>query len=244
MVNVRLRSALVAAGITQAALAERVGVDAKSVERWITQDRLPHPATRTKVAALLAEEESYFWPALLGTEQSRTATQSELVQLWPTRQSVPGDVWRALFRQATDRIDVLVYSGGFLIEAYDLVEVIRSKIELGVRFRILLGEPKSEAVHQRAREERLPGLVGRCQSSLEYLADVGDLPGVELRLHSTVLYASQFRFDDSMLVNNHTYGSQAARSPVIQLRRVPGGHLFEYYDRAFDRVWATGEPVV
>jgi transcriptional regulator with XRE-family HTH domain len=243
MPNVRLRNALIAAGITQAELAEKAQVDAKSVERWITQDRLPHPATRARVANALGEDESYFWPALLGTEQSRATTQSELVQLWPTRQAVPGDVWRTLFRQAERQIDVLVYSGGFLIEAYDLVEVIQAKASAGVRFRILLGDSHSEAVHQRAREERLPALVNRCESSREYLADVIPLPGVQVRLHGTILYASQFRFDESMLVNNHTYGSQAARSPVMHLRHVPGGQLFDYYDRSFERVWAKGQPV-
>ncbi len=47
-----------------------------------------------------------------------------------------------------------------------------------------------------------------------------------------------------MMVNTHTYGAYAARSPVLHLRRVPGGQLFDYYDRAYDRVWATGEAVV
>lgn len=243
MTNVRLRTALIASGLTQTALAEQLGVDAKSVERWITQDRMPHPMTRAQVATALGQDESYFWPRLLETEQSRTATQSELVQVWPARQHVPADVWRALFRQAKDQIDVLVYSGGFLIEAYDLVEVIRAKSSAGVRFRILLGDPHAEAVHQRAREERLPGLVNRCRSSLEYLADVLELPGVQIRLHGTVLYASQYRFDDSALINNHTYGSQAGRSPVLHLQKVLGGQLFDYYQHAFERVWATGEPV-
>ena len=59
----------------------------------------------------------------------------------------------------------------------------------------------------------------------------------------TVLYASQYRFDDSALINNHTYASQAARSPVLHLQKVPGGQLFDYYQHAFERVWATGEPV-
>ncbi|HET9648304.1 MAG TPA: hypothetical protein VFP34_08745 [Microlunatus sp.] len=67
----------------------------------------------------------------VSTEQSRSATQSELVQVWPTRQLAPGDVWRALFRQAKAQIDVLVCACNFLIEAYDLVEVIRTKAERG-----------------------------------------------------------------------------------------------------------------
>jgi len=46
-----------------------------------------------------------------------------------------------------------------------------------------------------------------------------------------------------MLINNHTYGSWAARSPVMHLTKVPGVHLFDYYDAAFDRVWEAGQSV-
>ena len=41
----------------------------------------------------------------------------------------------------------------------------------------------------------------------------------------------------------HAYGSYAAQAPVLHLRRVPGGQLFNFYGRAFERVWATAEPV-
>jgi hypothetical protein len=67
--------------------------------------------------------------------------------------------------------------------------------------------------------------------------------GVQIRTHQTTLYVSIFRFDDSMLINNHTYGSAASHAPVMHLRRVPGGQLFDFYARSVDRVWATGEPV-
>src|SRR4051812_29248795 len=67
--NQRLRNALATTGLTPAVLAERVGVDPKSVERWITQDRLPHPTTRASVAQTLGQDETYFWPALLTSQQ-------------------------------------------------------------------------------------------------------------------------------------------------------------------------------
>ena len=242
--NQRLRQALAGNGITQAALAEQVGVDAKSVERWITQDRMPHPATRASVAHVLNQDETYFWPALLGTRQSRDATESELVQVWPTRNAVPGEVWRSLLSQATKQIDILIYAGSFLFEAYDLVETIRAKSAQGTDFRILIGDGRCEAVRLRQREEGRPAIGDRCRSSLEYISVVADLPGVSVRTHQTTLYVSVFRFDDSMLINNHTYGSFASHSPVMHLRRVPGGQLFDFYAKSVDRVWATGEPVV
>lgn len=243
MPNQRLRNALVGAGLTQATLAERVEVDAKSVERWITQDRTPHATTRARIARVLGHEETYFWPQLLGTTESRNATQAELVQIWPTRHSVPGEVWRSLLSQSGTRVDVLVYAGSFLFEAYDFIEVIRTQSAAGTNYRILLGDGRSEAVRTRAVEERRPAIAARCASSVEYISEVTGLPGVSVRTHGTTLYVSIFRFDDSMLINSHTFGSIPAQSPVMHLQRVPGGQLFDFYDQAFERVWATGEPV-
>ena len=203
MVNQRLRNALTASETTPAALAERCGVDRKSVERWITQDRIPHPATRSAVSRTLGMDETYFWPSLLRTDRTKNATESELVQVWPTRDTVPGDVWHALLDQTERQLDILVYAGGFLVEAYHLVDVIAAKAAAGVAVRVLVGDSRCEAVHQRGREEGLPALADRCQSTLEYLSEVTDAPGVAIRTHQTVLYASEYRFDDSMLVNNH-----------------------------------------
>jgi transcriptional regulator with XRE-family HTH domain len=54
MVNTRLRATLNANGYTEADLASELGVDAKTVQRWVTQDRTPHRSTAAKVAKLLA----------------------------------------------------------------------------------------------------------------------------------------------------------------------------------------------
>lgn len=243
MVNYRLRNALLAAELSQAALAEHVEVDPKSVERWITRDRMPHGSTRARVARLLGQDETYFWPQLLNAAASKNATQAELVQIWPTRNAVPAEVWHTLFRQVERHLDVLVYSGGFLVETFDLVGVVRDKAAGGASVRILVGDSRCDAVRSRGREEGLPTLPQRCASTLEYLAEVAHADGVEIRTHQTPLYASQFRFDDSMLVNPHTFGSWAARSPVHHLKRVPGGQLFDYYGQAFERVWTTGQRI-
>ncbi|WP_157224056.1 XRE family transcriptional regulator [Nocardia paucivorans] len=167
-----------------------------------------------------------------------------MVQIWPTRLEVPHDVWRALMRQVTNRIDVLVYAGGFLVESLDFVDVVRTKAAAGVVIRILLGESDSPEVIARSREEGLPSLPQRCRSTLEYLWETTSSPMVDIRTHRTPLYNSIYRFDDSMLVNTHSYGTYAARSPVQHLQRVPGGHLFGYYTESFEAVWATGRPAL
>src|SRR4051794_6035647 len=171
---------------------------------------MPHGSTRARVARLLEHDETYSWPQLHNASESKNATQAELVQIWPTRNAVPAEV-HSLFRQVEKHLDVLVYSGGFLVETFDLVGVVRDKAAGGALVRILLGDSRCDAVRSRGREEGLPTPPQRCASTLEYLAEVAHADGVEIRTHQTPLYASQFRFDDSMLVKPHTFGSFAAR---------------------------------
>ncbi|MGI9616689.1 MAG: hypothetical protein ACR2QO_27480, partial [Acidimicrobiales bacterium] len=63
-----------------------------------------------------------------------------------------------------------------------------------------------------------------------------------IRLHATTLYNSIFRFDDEMLVNTHVYGIPAAHAPVMHLRRLSGGELFDIYQISFEAVWGVAVP--
>ncbi|MFC9665600.1 helix-turn-helix domain-containing protein [Nocardia sp. NPDC127606] len=60
--NAVLREAILNAGMTPAMLAERVEVDAKTVERWVSQGRRPHPITRHRVACVVARPMAELWP--------------------------------------------------------------------------------------------------------------------------------------------------------------------------------------
>lgn len=244
MANERLRGAMDAVNVTKHGLAERLHVSGKTVERWITQARLPHPPMRLKIAKELGRDETYLWPELLAGSRSAEASQSELVQFWPTRPEVPHEVWRSLMRQATSKIDVLVYAGGFLVESLDFVNVVKEKSAEGVEIRILLGDPDCHEVKKRAEEEGLLSLPQRCQSTWEYLAETTRSPNVQIRTHQTPLYNSVYRFDDSMLVNTHSYGAYAAKSPVQHLQSVRGGRLFNYYMDSFKAVWELGSPKI
>src|SRR6185312_11848298 len=58
----------------------------------------------------------------------------------------------------------------------------------------------------------------------------------------TTLYNSLYRFDQDMLVNGHAYGAPANESPVLHLRRVPGGRMWDHYMRSLEEVWAVASP--
>ena len=227
------------AGLTPTALAAAAEVDVKSVNRWIAEDRLPYPITRIKVAQALRMEETFLWPTLLETPDGCAATAAEVERIWPTRSAISSETWHALFTKATKELDILIYAGAFLIETLDLADVLHWKASHGTRIRILVGDPDSTAVKMRAAELSLDWLPERCRSTIHYLQQVTDLPGVHVRPHGTIHYASIFRFDDTLLANVHAVGTWACHSPVYQLRRAPSGHVFNFYAGSFERAWRT-----
>ena len=236
MTNHRLRGAMLNAGLTPAALAAAVEVDSKSVARWISEDRLPYPVTRTKVAQVLHQEETFLWPALLQDADACAVAAAEVERVWPTRSSISSETWHALFSRAGERLDILVYAGAFLIETLDLADVLTWKASHGTRIRVLVGDPDCDAVRVRAEELSTAWLPERCRSTLDYLRKV---PGICLRAHGATHYLSLFRFDDVILANTHAYGTWACHAPAIQLHRASSGRLFDFYQQSFDRVWTS-----
>ena len=238
--NERLRNSIAAAGLTLNSVAQDVGVDPKTVARWITQDRIPHARHRRAAAALIRAEETYLWPALITEKVAQSATSAELITLYPHRGAVPGHLWMALAEAAQHSIDVLAFAGLFLWDGHpDLPVLLATKARAGTRIRIALGDPESHALRLRGEEEGIDdALSARVRMSLTYLRQAVKAPGVEVRLHGTTLYNSIYRFDDQLLVNSHAYGSPAAQSPVFHLRHLPGGRLFSHYQASFERVWS------
>ena len=246
--NERLRSCITGARLTVAEVAAQVGVDPKTVERWIVLGRVPHRSHRWATASLLGTDEAYLWPEVADEPRTQAASAAELVTLYPNRGAVPTALWRSLMDGAAHHIDVLVFSGLFLPDSYpEVAKQLTTKAEAGTKVRLALGQPDSEAVRRRGDEEGIgDGLAARVRLAQTYLRDAVGVAGIELRLHATTLYNSIYRFDDDMLVNAHVYGAPAAHSPVLHLRRLPGGRLFEHYQASFERVWeqatVQGEP--
>jgi len=237
--NERLRNSIAAAGLTVNSVAHDVGVDPKTVIRWITEDRLPHARHRRAAAARIGAEETYLWPALITEQVAQSAASAELITLYPHRGAVPGHLWLALAEAAQHAIDVLAFAGLFLWDGQpDLAVLLATKAKAGTRIRIALGDPESHALRLRGEEEGIDdALSARVRMSLTYLRQAMKTPGVEVRLHGTTLYNSIYRFDDQLLVNSHAYGAPAAQSPVLHIRYLPGGRLFSHYQASFERVW-------
>jgi transcriptional regulator with XRE-family HTH domain len=243
MANERLRSALVSRGVTEEDLAEHVGVDTRTVERWITKDREPYRKHRQATSAFLGYEEDFLWPEARPEAQRMDAADAEIVRVYPHRSSVPPDLWLTFAERATTELGILVHAGVHLAETPRWHRILRAKAEAGVRVRVLLGDPDSPEVARRGEEEEIgEGVAFKVREVLKLYRPLYDVDGIEFRSHRSTLHNSLYRSDDEWLVNTQIYGVSAPLTPVLHLRRVAGAALVTSYAESFDKVWARAVP--
>lgn len=235
--NDRLADALAETGLSTLRLAEQVGVDPKTAERWVAQGRVPHPRLRSLVADLLHVPRAVLWPAVDAASGTGTVT------CYPSRRQVPAVLWRSLTSQARRRFDLHAFAATFLPDQVDLAADLAALAARGVQVRLLLGDPDGEAVQRRSLEEGGSGLAGRVALVLTYLAPVLGCDNIQVRLHDHTLYDSLYRFDDEMLVNVHVWGSPAAANPVLHLRSPDDDLLMGKWQDGFQRVWDQARPL-
>lgn len=239
--NHPLARALRGAGINALDVAARLGVDPKTVERWIG-GRMPYPRHRDALAELTGWSLRDLWPEL--PRPAEPAAQADEVRIiYPHRSAVPADAWLRLFAQAREEIGILAYSALFLAEDMGVSSILRDKAAAGVRVRIALGEPNGVHVSARGNEERIgDGMSARVRTALVGFRPIIEA-GAELGLHDTVLYNSIYRADDELIVNTHIYGRPAAHAPVFHLRRRGSDGMATTYLDSFERVWATSHEI-
>ena len=155
MPNERLRAALLERGLTPALLGEQLGVDQKTVERWISG------RSRTASIAMRSPHgwrwtRSYLWPDALSRDQVTAASESEVLAIYPHRSDVPRDAWERLFSSAEREIGVLVYAGLFLAEDADGSEHHRGQGPGRGPGARLAGRPGQPAGGERGIDEGVP----------------------------------------------------------------------------------------
>jgi hypothetical protein len=146
----------------------------------------------------------------------------------------------------TVQVDVAYAAANRLFHALTqprVAQMLAGRLALGVLVWLCFGEPNSDAVAVRDREEGLGGtLAAKIRASMTYYRQLAATDGCEIRLHATTLYASLFRYDDEVLMNPHAYGEAASANPTFHFRHLDGGGLFEHYVSSFERIWATAMP--
>jgi len=236
-VNEQLRRALLRARLREDDIAARLGVDPKTVRRWLN-GRVPYPHNRAAIAELVGSDEADLWPDAGGPLAARRRP-GELGTVYRHRWAVPREVWMKLFGSAKREIDILAYSALFLAEDTQVLRILADKGGAGVTVRMALGDPDGPNVTKRGEAGGIGDAMGaKIRKALTLYRPLCAMANIEIRLHGSVLYNSIYRADDELLVNQHTYGIPAAQAPVFCLRDTEGGDMTGLYLDSFERVWA------
>jgi hypothetical protein len=223
-------------------VAARLGVDPKTVRRWLS-GRVPYPSSRAALADLIKADEADLWPEAGGPLSGRSRPE-ELGAIYPHRWAIPRDVWTRFFESAEHEIGVLAYSALFLAEDAGLLGIIEDKARNGVRVRFVLGDPDSPSVALRGQEEGIgDAMAAKARNALTLYRPLLKVENVQIRLHDTVLYNSLYRADDHLMVNQHAYGIPASHSPVFCFRESESGDMLAAYLASFERVRAEAKPI-
>lgn len=236
--NEALRQAMLRARLREDDVATRLGVDPKTVRRWLN-GRVPYPSSRAALAALVGAREAELWPDAGGPLTAR-ARPEELRAVYSHRWAIPRDVWARFFQSAEHEIGVLAYSALFLAEDAGMLRIIANKASRGVRVRLALGDPDSACVDQRGHEEGIgDAMAAKVRNALTLYRPLTASENVEIRLHQTILYNSIYRADDQLFVNQHAYGVPAARAPVFCFHKSGDGDMEAAYFDSFEGIWKT-----
>ena len=181
--NELLRRFLLQAGLREDDVAARLGVDPKTVRRWLN-GRVPYPHNRAAIADLLGAEEADLWPGASGTLTARIRPD-ELRSVYPHRLAVPREVWIRFFSSAEREIGILAYSALFLAEDRGILRLLAEKGRAGVNIRIALGDPESSHAAQRGEEDVGDAMPAKIRKALTLYRSVAEVENVEIRLHQS-----------------------------------------------------------
>lgn len=246
MPNHALRQALAQRSTTPQQLAEAIGVDAKTVARWINDDtRLPHQRHRWAVAAALEVKEQMIWPSTV-REALKTGPDREIVTVYPCRSLLPRALWHRLIASATEELMFAGYTNYFFwLEQPGLGNVLRRKAEHGANIRFLVGDPDSSVTTEREAIEGVPLTVStRIRVTLDELNKIHErAPQIAASYSDRHIAMSVWRFDNDMIVCTHLADKLGNDSPTIHLRRKQDDGLFDRYAAHTEHLWKRSRPI-
>lgn len=247
--NDRLKAKLRERGLSPSQFARRIGVELKTVRRWLANANARVREDNAREAAdKLSCTPHDLWPAQFAPEPVIVHPDTP-VPFSPTvyagRTLVPVTTWQDHFAGAQHAIDILVFAATFLFDTLDgFTTTLTEAARRGVQVRFLVGDPHGDNMSLRGEEEGIGESVkARSHNSVELLRPYATTPGFDVRTHQTTLYTSIFRVDDDVIVNFHIYGSPGRDNPVMILSRSQEPRFWATLERAFTRVWDNAQPL-
>ena len=208
MADTNLKKALRRAGLTPEELADVVGVDPKTVQRWVVGTSKPYPRHRSTIARALDLTEHDLWPddtppATTGSGPSAPATAagSEITGSWAhdTHEGAPNPV--AFLSNTDGPIDLLENFRGIQLTP-ELANALSGHAAAGRQIRVLTNRPI----------RRVEPLLGH--------------EHVEIRF-TEYLEHSLLRAGDAMLLALILDYEQDQPPPLLELHRTTDDGLFD-----------------
>ena len=213
MENEHLRAAIRRAGLTLEEFADIVGVDVKTVQRWLA-GRTPHPGNRSRVTGALDTSEHELWPDAVPPSDE----PSERGQPVPLLTDVVAGYGYATDHDAPDPADILR-------SAAERIELIAPNVMPGIVD--LLLEKAADGCHVRA-------IIEDPDAHVEPLLGVDR---IEIRASAVGEQFGLHRADDQMLLALRRIGVLTESPPVILLRRRTGDGMFDRLADEFEQRW-------
>ena len=239
---------MAAKGIKAADLAARVRVSSATVERWVAgTGRVPHARNRSEVSHHLGVPEEMLWPP---KSVVKVGADREILSVYPYRSACPTSVWGQLISASKKEVVLAGYTNYFLftqLPGFD--RTLKDLSARGVRVRFLMGDPEGIVTRQReAIEDTALTVSARIRITLENLARVGDLAGLEARYSAPEdatnhVGLSVFRMDDDALVTPHLARVVGHDSPMMHLRKRSEHGMFDRFAEHAEELWGRGRAV-
>jgi hypothetical protein len=243
MPNESLVSAMRARRLSERELAERVGVDWRTVQRWVSDPaRTPQPRLRWKVAAELQVSEGDVWPNV--RQVVKVGADREVAAVFASHSAVPPTVWQKLVTEARREIvfcDTVSYWYWYDVPA--LTRILREKAEAGCRVRVTVGDAADPAVRADEAATDIPlTLSSRIKQTLHLLEPLRDV--VQVRQTMAGWGRSVYRGDDEAVAHWWLHGQMGIDFPAMHLRRRQSGGLFDQVAvRHVEALWEAARPV-
>ena len=253
MSNERLKTAMDTVAITADELADRVDVDPKTIERWVS-GRTPHRRYRLQAAHALGVTPADLWPDTdkpappPTTDDEDEQPDGDLDAAYPTSEDPAAPNLTEMLTSAQTRIDLLDATWHGLASDPNIRAALRVRADAGVAIRLLISDPDSAyllALEHEARERAEltdePILAWEVEKAIGYLQPLLSHPRIEARTFVAAPANAITTADDQMLVRLHLAGAPAQVEPLLALTR---RHSHGLYDRFAHHLQVTWDDAI
>lgn len=237
--NSALEHHLLEAGFTPARLAEQLGIDEKTVQRWLAGRCRPYLRHQYAVATALRVDRRDLWPDPVAAPG---AVGNDLVTLYESRLDIPNRLWTDLTAVPGD-VEILTTDLRWFLENHPVLgaEMNCHALE-GARVHLTLLD--SDLADSTSTPEALEtaAAVRRTLAFLDPMLDIDRAINSQIRLHSGSPLTI-YRFGSEMLVHHALSGLPDSLAPAWHLRRTVEDGPFDRYLVHLRHVWTNSSPV-